>query len=68
MTDIVARLRGMPSSLNDALRTMDEAAAEIVRLRRDKAQIAMFYDQALKEIERLSSQIDKMGMMHDGHR
>lgn len=33
MTDIIERLRQMPSSLNDACRTMDEAAEEIERLR-----------------------------------
>jgi len=34
-SDIVERLREMPSSLNDALRTMDEAGDEIERLRLD---------------------------------
>ena len=34
-SNIVERLREMPSSLNDALRTMDEAADEIERLRLD---------------------------------
>jgi outer membrane protein TolC len=32
MDDLVVRLRAMPSSLNDALRTMDEAADRIEAL------------------------------------
>ena len=32
MSDLVYRLRHMPSSINDALRTMDEAAARIEAL------------------------------------
>jgi len=35
MSDIVERLHTMPSSLNDAIRTMEEAADEIERLRHD---------------------------------
>jgi hypothetical protein len=34
MTDIVERLREMPSSLNDACRAMEEAADEIERLQK----------------------------------
>lgn len=40
MTDIVERLRAMPSSFNDALRTMEEAADEITLLRHTELKMA----------------------------
>lgn len=51
MTDIVERLRQMPSSLNDACRRMDQAAAEIERLRK-------LCDSAGDEMERLRSELE----------
>jgi cell shape-determining protein MreC len=39
MSDLISRLRAMPSSLNDALRTMDEAADRIKALENENRRL-----------------------------
>jgi chromosome segregation ATPase len=56
MTDIVARLGQMPSSLNDACRTMEEAKAEIERLRGEAAETAS----AKETIDGLRAYIERL--------
>jgi hypothetical protein len=47
MSDLVKRLRAMPSSLNDALRTMDDAAAHIEALE------ARTYEQGIMDADQM---------------
>lgn len=69
MNDIVERLRQMPSSFNDALRTMEEAAAEIERLRNELelARVQTVPVEMLQEIERLQDAKRRALALADEH-
>lgn len=57
MTDIREQLRAMPSSLNDALRTMEDAAQEIERLQEAKRRALAIADERAKEACHLRAQL-----------